>query len=116
MSNKDNPDATVKKLMEIFATVNFYDGAGADAGEDAGEAEAPLLELRLWMLVKGDQGAAAYTRDHPAGVELVVLIDGDLHAAEAFTSMSDDSFKVASDRHRAALVADGWIEADPRLP
>jgi hypothetical protein len=95
--------------------VNDYDGFLDDlARRQAGEVAAAALDLRLWALVKDGQRAEARTRRHPAGIELVVMVDGDLHAAEAFTPAAVEGVEAAAERYRLAFLADGWNEAGPR--
>jgi hypothetical protein len=51
---------------------------------------------------------AAATRCHPAGIELIVTVGDDLHAAETFTAATVEGLEAAAGRHRAAFLAEGW--------
>ena len=91
----------------------YYDLLDDLARQHVGEIEAGRLELHLWVLAKGHQRAVARTRRRPAGIELIVVVDGDLHAAEAFTPAAVEGLDAAATRYRDALLADGWTEAGP---
>lgn len=85
------------------------------AREHAAEVEADRLELRLWALVRGEQRAEARTRRHPAGLELVVTIDGEVEWSQAFSpALVDQLLESAAEAQRRVLLSQGWQPAGPQ--
>jgi hypothetical protein len=74
----------------------------------AAEVDADTRELRLWTLARGTQRAEARTRRHLVGIELVVLIDGEISAAAAFKPRDLAVLESSSEAMRRALETDGW--------
>jgi hypothetical protein len=75
----------VSKVVTIGHVSDDYDAFVADlARQQQGEIDAARLELTLWSMVRGDQRAEGRTRRHPAGIELVLLVDGKIVSTAAF--------------------------------
>jgi hypothetical protein len=85
------------------------------ASQLPGEADGDGLELSLWALVRGPRRAEARTRKHLLGVELVILIDGEVSTSQAFRPQDVELLDSTSVSVRRAFEADGWSEAGPRL-
>lgn len=77
----------------IFTRRNWYGKA-----EELGD---------VWILVKGNRDARAQLVTNPLGVELRILIDGDLR--ESLVGRYDDEPLMAlADKWKAALGEKGW--------
>jgi hypothetical protein len=85
------------------------------ASQLPGEADADGLELSLWALVRGPRRAEARTRKHLLGVELVILVDGEVSTSQVFRPQDVELLDSTSVSVRRAFEADGWSEAGPRL-
>ncbi len=88
----------------------------ATLARHAAAVDADHLELRLWAVVRGTQRAEARTRRHPLGIELVVIVDGDLSTSKAYRPVDVQQLEATASALRQAFEADGWLEAGPSLP
>lgn len=86
----------------------------AELARQQSEVAAGRLELTLWTLVRADQCAEARTRRHPAGIELVVTVDGELSYVKAFQAKDVDVLQASAASLRRAFEADGWTLSGPR--
>jgi hypothetical protein len=83
----DDPRHTAMSYDELLAEL---------VCQYAAEVDADTRELRLWTLARGTQRAEARTRRHLVGIELVVLIDGEISARRP----SNQGISPYSNRHR----------------
>jgi hypothetical protein len=81
--------------------------------QQTADVEASRLELTVWSLIRGPQRAEARTRRHPAGIELVVTVDGLLHVTQAFTAKQLHDLDRMHQRLREEFIADGWYPTGP---
>ncbi len=74
------------------------------------EASAPVTELQLWRLAKGRHVAEAKVRGVVGiGVELRLLLDGDLRDGRVYRLASE--LEAAAEEKRCELEAKGWAAA-----
>jgi hypothetical protein len=83
------------------------------ARQHAAEIDADKLELRLWALSRAAQRAECRTRRHPKGIELVVLVDGELSSSSAFRPQDLGTLEASAEAIRRAFEDDGWTPAGP---
>ena len=79
-----------------------------------GESEVDKLELCLWELVRGSQRAEARTRRHVTGIELLILVDGEVSSASPFRTADVAVMEATVANVRHCLREDGWVDAGPR--
>jgi hypothetical protein len=81
------------------------------ARQHAAAVDADKLELKLWALARAAQRAECRTRRHPKGIELVVLVDGELSSSSAFRPQDLGTLEASATAIRRAFEDDGWTPA-----
>ena len=72
---------------------------------------APVVERRLWVLVKTARSATASVRPHPLGDELVLRVGSELLWARVFRPDDAVGLQNEADAALAAFLDRGWQTA-----
>ncbi len=95
--------------------IDYDDLINQLARQHQGEVEAAKIELTLWMLGQRPAARPARTKRHPAGLELVVTIDGELLWSQTFApQLVETLLESAATAQQNVLIADGWQPAGPQ--
>lgn len=71
----------------------------------------PIVERRLWVMVKDARSAAAWVRPHPLGHELVLRVASELLWSRVFKP-DDEGLQNEAKAARAAFLGRGWEPAE----
>lgn len=72
----------------------------------------PIVERRLWVMVKDARSAAASVRPHPLGHELVLRVASELLWSRVFRPDDGEGFQNEAEAARAAFLGRGWQPAE----
>jgi hypothetical protein len=73
---------------------------------------APVVERRLWVMVKDARSATASVRPHPLGDELVLRVASDLLWSRVFRRDDGEGLQNEAEAARTAFLGRGWQPAE----
>ena len=88
---------TYDELLELLAR----EGESDNADE---------ISVSLWTLLRRAERVECCTRQHPLGIELLVVVNGTASMTATYRPSELDVMKAASAEIRRAFEADGWAE------